>query len=101
MHKIIIIFHTLSIILLLNFASADTELDHALLYATANSAVATSSAIALKKAGFETQTINTPYGLVTTIKDDTDTVTATSQTDRWQKQQAVYAQRKAFMSDTP
>lgn len=77
---------------------ANANFDQALTYATVNSAVATTSAIALQKAGYPTQTVNTPYGLVTTIKDSNTPAATANQPSAWQQQQQVQSQREAFMN---
>ena len=80
---------------------AQVSVGDALAYATINSAVATSSAIVLQKAGFQTQTFNTPYGLVTTVQSSSSMSsgqTQSVQSSLWEKQQEVSNQRQAFMA---
>ena len=79
---------------------ADANFDKAMTYATVNSVVATSSAIALQKAGFKTQTYNTQYGLVTTIDNDQNNISQKNRNEpsSWQTQQQISQQRQDFMS---
>lgn len=97
--------HIISILTGLTFmmtcsSYADANFDKAMTYATVNSVVATSSAIALQKAGFKTQTYNTPYGLVTTIDDNQGEASQKNQNEpsAWQTQQEVSQQRQDFMN---
>ncbi|WP_440616206.1 hypothetical protein [Cysteiniphilum sp. 6C5] len=97
--------HIISILIGLTFMMtgsgyADANFDKSMTYATVNTVVATSSAIALQKAGFKTQTYNTQYGLVTTIDDNQGDVSQKNQSEpsTWQTQQEISQQRQDFMS---
>lgn len=97
--------HIISILTGLTFmitcsSYADANFDKAMTYATVNTVVATSSAIALQKAGFKTTTYNTQYGLVTTINNDQDKATQKPQNEpsAWQTQQEISQQRQDFMN---
>ncbi|GGG06743.1 MULTISPECIES: hypothetical protein [Cysteiniphilum] len=79
---------------------ADANFDKAMTYATVNTVIATSSAIALQKAGFKTQTYNTQYGLVTTIDNGQNNISQKNQNEpsTWQTQQEISQQRQDFMN---
>ncbi len=83
-------------------ATANAQADKALTYAAVNTTIATTTAIALQKAGYQTQTISTPNGLITTIKDPNANTTQQSASDdnNWQQvQEDAYQQRQDFMSN--
>ncbi|MFZ9035165.1 MAG: hypothetical protein ACO2ZM_03480 [Francisellaceae bacterium] len=78
--------------------SASSEVDHALIYSTANSALATTNALILRSQGFDPQLTATPYGLVTTINSKPSCLKDDTTADSWQQQQSITDQRNDFMS---
>ncbi|WP_192484746.1 MULTISPECIES: hypothetical protein [Cysteiniphilum] len=100
MRKNIISIITGFAVVMTGIGYADANFDKAMTYATVNSVVATSSAIALQKAGFQTKTYNTQYGLVTTIDDNQGDISQKNQNEpnAWQTQQEISQQRQDFMS---
>ena len=82
-------------------AIANNNLQNALICSTINSAVATGTAIGLQRAGYQTETVITPYGATTVIKnqDDSNRVNIAPPISNQQRQSEITQQQLDFMNN--
>lgn len=82
-------------------AIANSNLQNALIYSTINSAVATGTAVGLQRAGYQTETVITPYGATTVIKNQNDqnNSNTTPPASNQQRQSEITQQQLDFMKN--
>lgn len=94
-----VLLSLLASVLFLAQASANSNVRDALVYSTINSAIATGTAIGLQRAGYQTQTVVTPFGAQTVIVNNTDNLSNNTQNTARPTQSEINQQRMDFMNN--